>query len=125
MIRNIIIAVLISTMLSTAPAFAGIKYLGSGESMHFDPSQFPAQHKAAYAVFNDKCTKCHSQQRIVTSYIEGTFPISSQVCDVDTMRKTIFRMVKNANRKTPDSITPKDAKSVMDLLMFLMAEATR
>ena len=76
-----ILSVLAALCLMSTVAHAGLKVQGKGDSMRFDPSNFPANMKSNYDIMKAKCVKCHTLERTVVAITTGVAPISSGVFD--------------------------------------------
>ncbi|OGR24742.1 MAG: hypothetical protein A2X83_02005 [Desulfuromonadales bacterium GWD2_54_10] len=106
-------------------ASAALKIAGHGELLRFDPAEFPPQMKAHYEIFKAKCTKCHSQQRIVISFLSGNMPITGQTFDMDSLKTLSFRMCRKTINKPDKLITKEQIKPIYMLLKYMMEESSR
>lgn len=103
---------------------AALPIFGKGDAMRFDSSGFSPEMRANHEIMKDKCTKCHSMERIVVSFATGITPITGRPFDVDVMKATTFSMVRKANaRNIP--VSKDEAKAISSLLRFLIAESVR
>lgn len=108
----------------TATAQAAVPVLGKGDAMRFDTAGLSQPMKANYEVMKDKCTKCHSMERIAVPFLSGVTPITGRPFDLDAMRATTFTMVRKANAKN-HPINKDEAKSISSLLKHLLDESVR
>lgn len=92
--------------------------------MRFDSSGFPTQMKANYELMKDKCTKCHTMERIAVPFLTGVTPITGQPFDMDAMRSITFTMVRKANAKG-HAINKEEAKGISRLLIYLLDESVK
>ena len=122
--RRLVVACLLCCIMVSS-ASAALKIVGHGESLRFDPSEFPPQMMANYEIFKVKCTKCHSQQRIVISFLTGTMPITHQTFDMDSLKALSFRMTRKTVNKPDKLITKEQIKPIYVLLKYMMEEASR
>ena len=70
-----------------------------------DVSKYPADMKANYKVFADKCAKCHTIAR----------PINCEFALEDEWERYIKRMM---NKAGPSVISAKDGKEIFEFLVF-------
>ena len=70
-----------------------------------DVSKYPAEQKANYKVFADKCAKCHTIAR----------PINCEFVLDDEWERYIKRMM---NKAGPSVISAKDGKQIFDFLVY-------
>lgn len=103
---------------------AALPIVGKGDAMRFDPSGFPQQMKANYETMKEKCTKCHTLERIAVSFATGITPITGRPFDMDVMKATTFSMVRKANAKNIP-ISKDEAKAISSLLRYLIDESVR
>ena len=122
MIRFLTIVALACAVAS--PSHAALKFVGQGSAMTFDTSRFPAPMKANFEIMKDKCTRCHSLERIVIALSTGVAPVSGRPFDVEVMKVTTFNMLRKAGAKNI-VITKDEAKSISSLLKFLIDESVR
>ena len=122
--KRIIVACLLCCIM-VSPALAALKVTGRGEALRFDPAEFTPQMKANYEIFKVKCTKCHSQQRIVISFLSGHMPIARQTFDMDSLKSISFRMYRKAMNKPETLITKEQIKPIHALLKYMMQESSR
>lgn len=106
------------------PAYASVPVVGKGDAMRFDSSRFPGQMKANHGILEEKCTKCHSLERVVIPFVTGVTPITGQQFDMNAMKATLFTMVRKANTKSI-AISKDEAKAVSTLLKHLLDESAR
>ena len=70
-----------------------------------DVSKYPADMKANYKVFADKCAKCHTIAR----------PINCEFALEDEWERYIKRMM---NKAGPSVISAKDGKEIFEFLVY-------
>jgi cytochrome c556 len=111
--------------LTAGSLFAEVKVTGKGSNLKLDASKLPPNLQPAYAILNDRCTKCHSQERIVISFLNGVAPVSGQPFDSNAMKSLIYTMVRKANAKPATAISKEQEKEIVALMKYLMEESTR
>lgn len=100
---------------------ASIKVIGSGDSMRLDVTGVPASMKQGHDIIRNKCTKCHSAERIIMAIQNGVAPISGQVFDRNAAKTFGVKMM----RKSGGTISKEELKPTMDLIAWLLNEAAR
>lgn len=116
-----IIAMAILISLLTVPAFGAVKTLGSGKTLEFDPSGIPPKMKEAYALMKVKCIKCHTMERTVVAVNTGIAPVSNTIFDKGSTKAYGIKML----RKPDSNMTKQDVKTVIDLLNYLLDQASK
>jgi hypothetical protein len=110
----------LSLMLSS-PCYAGLKTVGSGGDIRLDPAGFPAAMKARYEIMKVKCVKCHSMERVIIALQTGIAPISGQLFDRSATKAYGIKMM----RKPDANMSKEETQAVVELLNYLLDEATR
>jgi hypothetical protein len=131
--RNFLFLAVVLLMTTWASASnAELRVIGKGDALRFDTAQFPPNMKNAYDIMVARCTKCHSQHRIVMAYITGFAPVSKKPFDNDVMKITAFKMLRKAGLTLPDGLTKEQRRAIVEerraiasLLNYLMDESTR
>ena len=116
--RKTLLIILFLCLLSTA-AQAGLKVVGKGDNMRFDPSAFPAPMKSSYEVMKVRCIKCHTLERTVVAITTGIAPISGQPFDRRATRAYGIKML----RKPDSNMNRQEVKEVVELMNFLLDQA--
>ena len=75
-----------------------------------DVSAYPAEQQQKYALFTQKCSKCHTLARPINSTLQ-----------VDQWEAYVSRM----SRKPGSGISPKDAETILSFLLFDAQRRTR
>ena len=122
---KILLMSLLLLCLTAGSLFAEVKVIGKGSSLKLDSSKLPPNLQHAYETLSDRCTKCHSQERIVVSFLNGVAPISGQPFDSNAMKSVIYTMVRKANAKPATTISKDQEKEIVSLMKYLMEESTR
>ena len=122
--RKLLAASVLCCIMASS-AFAELRTTGRGETLRFEPKDFPPNMKANYEIFKARCTKCHSQQRIVISFLSGRMPNSGQSFDMDSEKTLAFRMYRKSMGKKETVIPKDDMKSIHVLLKYMLEEAAR
>ena len=107
--------------LSCSIAYAGIKVLGKGDSMRFDPSDFPPAMKANYDIMKTKCVKCHTLERTVIAITTGIAPISGQPFDRNATKAYGIKML----RKPDSNMNKQEVKATVDLMNWMLDEVNK
>ncbi len=107
--------------LAAVNCHAGLKVLGKGDSMRFDPSGFPPQMKANYEILRIKCIKCHTLERTVVAITTGIAPITGQPFDRNATRAYGIKMM----RKPDSNMNKQEIKATVDLMNYMLDESTR
>jgi hypothetical protein len=118
--RKSLLIILFLCLLSTA-AQAGLKVVGKGDSMRFDPAAFPAPMKSSYEIMKVRCIKCHTLERTVVAITTGIAPISGQPFDRRATRAYGIKML----RKPDSNMNRQEVKEVVELMNFLLDQAAR
>lgn len=121
--KELVVACLLCFIMASS-AQAALKVTGRGDSLHFDSAQFPPHMKGNFDVLKAKCTKCHSQQRIVISYLAGRMPITGQTFDMDSLKSISFRMYRKAMTRPETLITKEQIRPIHTLLKYMMEESS-
>ncbi|HEY6872519.1 MAG TPA: cytochrome C [Geobacteraceae bacterium] len=108
-------------LMFTTPCIAGVRVIGSGDSMRFDPSGFPQNMKAAYEIMKVRCVKCHTLERTVIAVTTGVAPITGQPFDRHATKAYGIKML----RKPDSNMTKQEVKTVVELLNYLLDEAAK
>lgn len=114
------VAIVAALMLLTCgTAQAGLRVIGSGARMRFDPSNFPPQRKAQYEIMQVRCVKCHTLERAIVAIQTGIAPISGQPFDRSATKRYGIKML----RKPDSNMTKYEVKEVVDLMNWLLEQA--
>ena len=116
-----ILLTLLLVSLSATVAHAGLKVVGKGDSMRYDPSSFPPAMKANYEIVKVKCIKCHTLERTIVAVQTGVAPISGQPFDRNATKAYGVKML----RKPDSNMSKPEVKASVDLLNYLLAETER
>lgn len=103
-------------LFGTVPAFAQLKVLGSGDNIALDVSGFPPKMKQAYSLMSQKCTRCHTMERIIVSVQSGVCPITKMEFSKETIRNLVTRMYL----KPESGLSRRDALTVAHFLNYLI-----
>lgn len=118
--KNIVAACLLM-ILETVTAYAGVKVVGRGDAMRFDPSNFKPDMKTKYETMKVRCVKCHTLERTVVAITTGIAPISGQPFDRSATKAYGIKML----RKPDSNMTKPEVKEVVELMNYLLEEASR
>jgi hypothetical protein len=108
-------------LLITASAHAALKVVGSNDSKQLDSAGFPPAMKSAYQLMQNKCTSCHTLERVVVALQTGIAPTTLLEFNKKTAKAHCDKMARKPNA----NITPQDAKTITTLLYYLIDEAAR
>ena len=112
-------AVLMVVLLYTTPCLAGLKIIGKGDKMAFDPADIPANLKPNYEIFKVKCIKCHTMERTVVAITTGIAPITGQAFDKNATKQYGVKML----RKPDSNMNKSDVKQCVELMNYLLDKA--
>jgi hypothetical protein len=104
-----------------AQAHAGLKTVGSGDTLRLDPSGFPPDMKLKYEIMQVRCIKCHTLERAIIAITTGIAPVSGQPFDKSSTKAYGIKML----RKPDSNMSKEDVKAVVELMNFLLDEAAR
>jgi Photosystem P840 reaction-centre cytochrome c-551 len=115
--KKISMLVLFVLVFSTT-SYAQLKVIGKGENLSIDTSEFPPRMQAAYDLMKQKCSKCHTIERVIASVQTGVCLYSKTSFTKDTAKSIVARMFLK-----PDSnITRDDARTIVELLHFMLEQ---
>jgi hypothetical protein len=107
--------------LAAVECHAGLKVLGKGDSLRFDPAVFPPKMKADYEIMKVRCVKCHTLERTVVAITTGIAPITGQPFDRNATRAYGIKMM----RKPDSNMNKQEVKATVELMNYLLDEAAR
>ena len=116
--KNFILAALLLVFVTT-PSFAGLKVIGSGDTMQLDPSGFSPATKANYEILRVRCVKCHTLERTIVAIKTGVAPISGQPFDKGAIKAYGVKML----RKPDSNMSKAEVKVCVDLMNYLLEVA--
>ena len=111
---------LLFCMVATS-AHAGLKVVGKGDNMRYDPSSFPPVMKANYEIMKVKCIKCHTLERTVVAIQTGVAPISGQPFDRNATKAYGVKML----RKPDSNMSKKEVKATVELMNWLLDQVNQ
>ncbi len=112
---------LIVLLLIGSVAHAGLKVVGKGDNMRYDPSDFPPAMKASYDILKVKCIKCHNLERTIVAIQTGIAPISGQPFDRNATKAYGVKML----RKPDSNMNKQEVKATVELMNWLLDEANK
>ncbi len=112
---------LVLLCMAATSAHAGLKVVGKGDNMHYDPSSFPPAMKASYDIMKVKCIKCHTLERTVVAIQTGIAPISGQPFDRNATKAYGVKML----RKPDSNMNKKEVKATVELMNWLLDQANQ
>jgi hypothetical protein len=113
--------VLVAVMLFSVPCYAGVKTVGKGDTLNFDPSSIPASMRQNFEIMRVRCIKCHTMERTVVAITTGVAPITGQPFDRAATRAYGIKML----RKPDSNMNKQEVKAVVDLMNYLLDEAAK
>lgn len=122
--RSLFFAFLLCCIMASL-ASASLKVSGRGDSLRFNHGDFPPHMKTNFEVFRASCLKCHTEQRIVISFLSGRMPITGQEFDMDSLKSLSFRMYRKSLSKPGMLITKEQIKPTHIVLKYMMEESSR
>jgi len=118
--KTLLCVVAISVMFTTS-CLAGVRTVGRGDSLNFDPSGIPSGMKSSFEIMKVKCIKCHTMERTVVAITTGVAPITGQPFDRAATRAYGIKML----RKPDSNMNKQEVKACVDLMNYLLDEANR
>jgi hypothetical protein len=112
---------LIVFLLIGSVAHAGLKVVGKGDNMRYDPSGFPPAMKASYDIMKTKCTKCHNLEWTIVAIQTGIAPISGQPFDRNATKAYGVKML----RKADSNMNKQEVKATVEFMNWLLDEANK
>jgi hypothetical protein len=106
-------------------ASAELKFTGRGNALQFNTAEFPPQMKSNFELFKTKCTKCHSQQRVVIAFVSGRLPITGQLFDMEVLKTLSFRIYRKAKNRQETLITKEEMRPIHIVLKYMLEESAR
>lgn len=110
-------------VLFAGGAHASLKYVGKDSTAGFDSADFPPAIQESYKLMQAKCNnaKCHTMQYTVDAIKNGIAPITKGPFDKAAAKAYGVKMMRR-----PDSgIDKSEAKSIVELLFFLIDEKAK
>jgi hypothetical protein len=107
-------------MVSTA-CFAGVRTVGRGDNLNFDPAGIPGSMRASFDIMRVRCIKCHTMERTVVAITTGVAPITGQPFDRAATRAYGIKML----RKPDSNMNKQEVKACVDLMNYLLDEAAK
>jgi hypothetical protein len=112
---KILIALTLTLIVSVA-AYAQLTVTGQGDSLSIDTSGFPPQMQLSYKLMMQKCSQCHTIERVIIAVQTGVTPLSKTSFTKDTTRAIVKRMFL----KPASTLTKKDVREIVLLLNYLL-----
>jgi hypothetical protein len=103
-------------LLCTALSHAQLRVIGAGDTLSVDTTGFPSEMRATYDLMVQKCSRCHTIERVIVAVQSGVLPLSKQKFSADTTRSLVGRMFL----KPDANITRGEARKIAELLGFLL-----
>jgi len=116
-----IAAITLAVMLSSIPCYASLRTTGRGDTLNFDPAVIPSTMKGSFATLQVRCIKCHTLERTVVAITTGIAPITGQPFDRAATRAYGVKML----RKPDSNMNKTEVKAVVDLMNYLLDDASR
>jgi len=113
--KKILVALAV-VFLTSAAAQAALKVTGQGDTLGIDVSEFPPKMQQAYGVMTEKCSRCHTIERIIVAVQSGVCPVTKGEFSKATVRNVVTRMYL----KPESNISKREALSVVHLLNYLL-----
>lgn len=108
--------VLLSALFFSAIAYAEVRVTINGDNVSIDTSGYPPKMQQAHALMMQKCSKCHSIERIVVAAQTGICPLSKTSFTRETTRSVVTRMYL----KPESNMTKSDARIILMYLNYLL-----
>jgi hypothetical protein len=116
-----LVCVVAAFVLFSTTCFAGVRTVGRGDSLNFDPSGIPASMRGSFDTLKVKCIKCHTMERTVVAITTGVAPITGQPFDRAATRAYGIKML----RKPDSNMNKQEVKACVDLMNYLLDEVAK
>ena len=107
----LVFALLVSTI-----AHAQLRVIGGGNAVGIETSGFSPQMREAYDLMAQKCSRCHTIERVIVAVQSGVCPLSKTRFNKKTSESIVVRMYL----KPESNMTKLEAKTILDFLNFLI-----
>ena len=114
--RRMTVAVLVLVLMMCAESHAGLVIVGETGFREYDPANFPPDKKLSYKIMKQRCTKCHTLDRVVQAIGTGIAPDSWLPFDQNSARAYGDGLMRSANA----SMSKEEIASVIDLMQWLI-----
>lgn len=114
--RNTLIMCTVLLMIAV-PCVAKV-VVKKGTDYQIDTSRIPAQMRDNYKLMLEKCTRCHSLDRILSAIDTGIVQSTAMEYNAKTIHEYGLKML----RKKSSHMTKEDVRKVSDLLIFMVNE---
>ena len=111
-----ICCIFLVALVACAVAYADIRVIGAGNATTIDTSGYPPEMLKAHALMMQKCTQCHSIERIIVGIQTGVAPITKMSFSKETTRSIVSRMFLKDN----SNMTRDEAGLILHYLDFLL-----
>ena len=108
-------------LLVCTPSSAQLRVIGGGDAVGLDTRGFPPEMTMAYELMTQKCTQCHTLERVIAAVQTGVLPLSSQRFGADTSESLVAKMFQ----KPGANMSRAEARNILKLLNFLLTEKVR
>src|SRR6266480_1892586 len=112
--------ILVFALLVSTIAHAQLRVIGRGNAVGIETSGFPPPMQEAYGLMAQKCSRCHTIERVIVAVQSGVCPLSKTRFTKKTSESIVVRMYL----KPESNMTKQEAKTILDLLNFLIDENT-
>jgi len=109
---GLVIGCLTLAGLNAKTAFSALKVTGEGKTQVLAPHQFSGEQRFRFALFQNRCTKCHPMSRVIAALQTGITPVSGGSFGGKDIKKYVVKMMRKPN----SGIDKSDAK---ELVLFL------
>src|SRR6266487_2534783 len=91
----LVFALLVSTI-----AHAQLRVIGGGNAVGIETSGFSPQMREAYDLMVQKCSRCHTIERVIVAVQSGVCPLSKTRFNKKTSESIVVRMYLKPDRKS-------------------------
>lgn len=120
MLKKVFILLTMISVIASA-ASAHIKVAGNGDGLKFDAAGIPPNMKPSYDLMNQKCSRCHSMEMIVSAVLSGVCPETRQPFNKQALKAYGIKMI----RKKDSDINKKEMREIVVLINYLIDEQAR
>lgn len=104
-----------------------VPVVNGGNGPRFDRPRVPQHLRKNFDVFEANCSRCHTLERVASSFLTGVTPISGLPLDLDRMKGMLLDMMRKSARykEKGEMISKEEIKSTNELLRYFLAESVR
>jgi hypothetical protein len=108
-------------------SYGAVPVVNDRNGPRFDRSRIPKALLKDFGEFEAKCTRCHTLERVASSFLNGAAPISGRPFDLDAIKGILLDMMrKSAKLKAKgQEISKEEIKSILALMKYFLDESVK